>query len=153
MSSKKQSTEMERVVSTTAAAKLLESIAEGLRSRELVVQGETPLTLFLPGNVEIKLEAKSKPKKGTLSLKLQWQPPLLAGPGLQVGNGPRISLGAEPARLQIGGSPPVAEGDEDEADDGPATAPRPRRVVTAKAPVKKKAAPRKRGAAKKRTTK
>jgi amphi-Trp domain-containing protein len=76
-SSNKKSIKLERTLSSSAAAALLEEIACGLRASELLLQGENAITLH-PGSVlQIELEAKEKPSKGSLVLKLSWQPPLV----------------------------------------------------------------------------
>ena len=90
-SSNKKSTKLERTLSSSAAAALLEEVARGLRAGELLLQGENAITMH-PGSVlQIELEAKEKPSKGSLALKLSWQPPLvtIAGqtPGLRVHSG------------------------------------------------------------------
>lgn len=163
MSSKKQSTEIEQTLTTAAAANLLERIAAGLRAQQLSVEGEETITLFLPDELELKLEAKGKPKKGALSLKLRWQPRLLAGPGLQIGDGVTVGASAPDSRGARDSAGDATEADADEVtelDTNAAPVKRPpglsiSSVVAAPAPAaptaKKHTAAKKRPAAKKRT--
>ena len=150
VSSKKHTAEMKRTLPIGEVAELLERIAAGLRRRALVVRGDTALSLTLPPQVDFELEAKSKPKRGSLELKLHWKPPLEAGPVIRIER-PAPGTRTAPVQPDAGHAaasepapPPVAAAAA--APAPPATA-APRRPRSASKPrkraAKKKASARK----------
>lgn len=110
-SSKKHSTKVERTLSTEAAAAMLEDLARGLGSSEMLVVGETPVILHPAREAVLKLEAKSSPKKASISIKLSWQPPAVASAGFARPLGPRPPQEMPTASITqpSGAAPSVAE--------------------------------------------
>lgn len=168
MSSKKKvATEVERTLSAEAVAALLEGIARGMRSNQVRLQGDEPVDLHPGSVVKVKLEAKEKVEKGSLTLKMTWRPPLMAGPA-SVLHGVKATAATVVSRDVVDEAllePQEAEADEEyeyeyvyeevvEAAEEPT--PKPSRPRTASGASKKAAAKKdakKRGASKSRTQK
>lgn len=159
-SSKKQSTELESTLDANAVAEVLESVAQGLRGTEMRVHGKTPVVLNPAGVIEFKLEAKQKPKKASLSLKMSWQPPLIAGVRITSGSGPAPSAARPVVAVDrrptptgdLSSAPNYPARVEEVEQDAPTPASAkpaptlPQRPSTNKGASKKKAAPRKKAA-------
>jgi amphi-Trp domain-containing protein len=69
-----QSIEFKKVMELADVVKYLEALAEGFRSRKVVVEkGEKILTLNPPTAMDLEMEVKQKKDKAKFSIELSWK--------------------------------------------------------------------------------
>ncbi|MGD8861690.1 MAG: amphi-Trp domain-containing protein [Myxococcales bacterium] len=81
---RKQSTRLEQKLPAHTVADALEQLAAGIRGGEVTLGGDRPITMRMADAMQVKLEAKARDKKASISLKLAWKPsaaPEMTGDG------------------------------------------------------------------------